>query len=139
MSVLYQEYQFWTLIMSFAYVRRYAPFSLAFHIIVSNNAVSVRYAVLGSPSRNQIYILSLYIETHKVSDTCGISTKKLVLTLLTCGMNKRWHCSKVDCLSTIFWYPPFNSSETPKQKHLQFTGTPGIFLCVRSRSKLVEK
>ena len=75
--------------MSFAYVRRYAPFSLAFHITVSNNAVSVRYAVLGSPSRNQIYILSLYIETHSVFDTYRISTKKLVLTFRNCGLNKR--------------------------------------------------
>jgi len=87
MSVLYQEYQFWTLIMSFAYVRRYAPFSLAFHITVSDNAVSVRYAVLGSPSRNQIYILSLYIETHRISDTYRISKKNLLLTLLNFGPN----------------------------------------------------
>ena len=77
--------------MSFAYVRRYAPFSLAFHITVSNNAVSVRYAVLGSPSRNQIYILSLYIETHSVFDTYGISTTNLLLTLLIFGLNKGWH------------------------------------------------
>ena len=77
--------------MSFAYVRRYAPFSLAFHIIVSNNAVSVRYTVLGSPSRNQIYILSLYIETHRVSDTYGISEANLLLTLRNCGLNKRMH------------------------------------------------
>jgi len=81
MSVLYQEYQFWTLIMSFAYVRRYAPFSLAFHITVSDNAV------LGSPSRNQIYILSLYIETHRISDTYRISKKNLLLTLLNFGPN----------------------------------------------------
>lgn len=74
--------------MSFAYVRRYAPFSLAFHITVSNNAVSVRYAVLGSPSRNPVYILSLYIETHRVFDTYGISAKKLVLTLGNFGPNK---------------------------------------------------
>ena len=73
--------------MSFAYVRRYAPFSLAFDIIVSNNAVSVRYTVLGSPSRNQIYILSLYIETHRVFDTYRIFTTKVVLTLLNCGPN----------------------------------------------------
>ena len=81
--------------MSFAYVRRYAPFSLAFHITVSDNAVSVRYAVLGSPSRNQIYILSLYIETHRVFDTYGISTKNLILTLLNCGLNKRMHYSRL--------------------------------------------
>ena len=77
--------------MSFAYVRRYAPFALAFHMTVSDNAVSVRYAVLGSPSRNQIYILSLYIETHRVFDTYRISGKKLVLTLRNFGTNKRWH------------------------------------------------
>ena len=77
--------------MSFAYVRRYAPFLLAFHITVSNNAVSVRYAVLGSPSRNKTYILSLYIETHRVFDTYGISAKKLVLTLGNFGPNKWWH------------------------------------------------
>ena len=39
-------------LMSFTYVRRYAPFPLASHIAVSSNAVGVRYAVLGSPSRN---------------------------------------------------------------------------------------
>lgn len=51
-------------LMSFAYVRRYAPFPLASHIIVSNNAVKVRYVVLGSPSKNLTYILSLFVETH---------------------------------------------------------------------------
>ena len=39
-------------LMSFAYVRRHAPFPPASHVAVSNNAVGVRYAVLGSPSRN---------------------------------------------------------------------------------------
>ena len=39
-------------LMSFAYVRRYAPFPPASHVAVSNNAVGVRYAVLGSPSRS---------------------------------------------------------------------------------------
>ena len=39
-------------LMSFAYVRRYAPFLLASHVAVSSNSVRVRYAVLGSPSRN---------------------------------------------------------------------------------------
>ena len=86
--------------MSFAYVRRYAPFSLAFHMTVSNNAVSVRYAVLGSPSRNQIYILSLYIETHRVSDTYGISEANLILTLRNCGLNKRMHFKAVRCGNT---------------------------------------
>ena len=51
-------------LVSFAYVRRYAPFSLASHIIVSSNAVRVRYVVLGSPSKNLTYILSLFVETH---------------------------------------------------------------------------
>ena len=51
-------------LMSFAYVRRYASFPLAFHIIVSSNAVRVRYVVLGSPSKNLTYILSLFVETH---------------------------------------------------------------------------
>lgn len=37
---------------SFAYVRRHAPFSPASHVSVSSDAVGVRYAVLGSPSRN---------------------------------------------------------------------------------------
>ena len=39
-------------LMSFAYVRRHASFPLASHVAVSSNAVRVRYAVLGSPSRN---------------------------------------------------------------------------------------
>ena len=39
-------------LMSFASVGRYAPFPPAFHVAVSSNAVGVRYAVLGSPSRN---------------------------------------------------------------------------------------
>ena len=39
-------------LMSFAYVRRHAPFPPASHVAVSNNAVGVRYAVLGSPSRS---------------------------------------------------------------------------------------
>lgn len=39
-------------LMSFAYVRRHAPFPPASHVAVSNNAVGVRYAVLGSPNRN---------------------------------------------------------------------------------------
>ena len=39
-------------LMSFASVRRHAPFPPAFHVVVSNNAVGVRYAVLGSPSRS---------------------------------------------------------------------------------------
>ena len=39
-------------LMSFASVRRHAPFPPASHVAVSNNAVGVRYAVLGSPSRN---------------------------------------------------------------------------------------
>ncbi len=51
-------------LMSFAYVRRYAPFPLASHVIVSHNAVRVRYVVLGSPSKNLTYILSLFVETH---------------------------------------------------------------------------
>ena len=33
---------------SFAYVRRHAPFSPASHVAVSNNAIGVRYAMLGS-------------------------------------------------------------------------------------------
>ena len=53
--------------MSFAYVRRHAPFPPASHISVSSNAVGVRYAVLGSPSRNQTYILLLSVETHAQS------------------------------------------------------------------------
>ena len=53
--------------MSFAYVRRHAPFPPASHISVSSNAVGVRYAVLGSPSRNQTYILLLSVETHSQS------------------------------------------------------------------------
>ena len=39
-------------LMSFAYVRRHAPFPPASHVSVSRNAVGVRYTVLGSPSRN---------------------------------------------------------------------------------------
>ena len=39
-------------LMRFAYVRRHAPFPPASDVAVSNNAVGVRYAVLGSPSRN---------------------------------------------------------------------------------------
>ena len=39
-------------LMSFAYVRRHAPFPPAPHVAVSSNAVGVRYTVLGSPSRN---------------------------------------------------------------------------------------
>ena len=39
-------------LMSFASVRRHASFPPASHVAVSNNAVGVRYAVLGSPSRN---------------------------------------------------------------------------------------
>ena len=39
-------------LMSFAYVRRHVSFPLASHVVVSSNAVRVRYAVLGSPSRN---------------------------------------------------------------------------------------
>ena len=39
-------------LMSFAYVRRHAPFPPTSHVAVSSNAVGVRYAVLGSPSRN---------------------------------------------------------------------------------------
>ena len=34
-------------LMSFAYVRRHAPFPLAFHLAVSSNAVRVRYADVG--------------------------------------------------------------------------------------------
>ena len=132
MSVLYQEYQFWTLIMSFAYVRRYAPFSLAFHITVSDNAVSVRYAVLGSPSRNQICILSLYIETHRVFDTCGISTTNLVLTLRKCGLNKRMHYSfldhslKEDCATiTISFFCQILHAFCPKHEFLRDSSCQG--------------
>ena len=39
-------------LMSFAYVRRHAPFPPASHVAVSSNAVGVRYAVLGSPNRS---------------------------------------------------------------------------------------
>ena len=39
-------------LLSFASVRRHAPFPPASHVVVSSNAVGVRYAVLGSPSRN---------------------------------------------------------------------------------------
>ena len=39
-------------LMSFAYVRRHAPFLFAFHLAVSSNAVKIKYAVLGSPSRS---------------------------------------------------------------------------------------
>ena len=35
-------------LMSFAYVRRHAPFPPASHVAVSNNAIGVRYAMLGS-------------------------------------------------------------------------------------------
>ena len=37
---------------NFACVRRNAPFPPASDVAVSSNAVGVRYAVLGSPSRN---------------------------------------------------------------------------------------
>ena len=47
--------------------------------------------MLGSPSRSQIYILSLYTETHRVFDSYGISTTNLILTLRNCGLNKRMH------------------------------------------------
>ena len=33
---------------SFAYVRRHAPFPPASHVAVSNNAIGVRYTMLGS-------------------------------------------------------------------------------------------
>ena len=39
-------------LMSFTSVRRHAPFPPASHVSVSSNAVGVRYAVLGSPSRS---------------------------------------------------------------------------------------
>ena len=53
-------------LVSFAYVRRYAPFPLASHLAVFSNAVRVRYVVLGSPSKNLTYILSLFVETHQL-------------------------------------------------------------------------
>ena len=71
--------------MSFAYVRRYASFPLASHIIVSNSAVRVRYAVLGSPSEHLTYILSLFVETHIHLRRYIDNFMKFILCLIMCN------------------------------------------------------
>ena len=87
--------------MSFAYVRRYAPFSLAFHIVVSNNEIGVRYAVLDSPSRNPIYILSLYIETHPQSWFRGWSESPMAVHFITQVYNEKRPHSALEYLTPL--------------------------------------
>ena len=74
-------------LMSFAYVRRHAPFPPASHVAVSNNAVGVRYVVLGSPSKNLTYILSLFVETHLHVIIIQYYTVSCQIKFFACGLS----------------------------------------------------
>ena len=54
----------------------------------------------------------------RVFDTCRISTKKLVLNLLNCGLNKRWHFTISDLFFTLLLvsicFLPIRKAVSPK-------------------------
>ena len=79
-------------LMSFAYVRRHAPFPLASHLAVSSNAVRVGYAVVRF---NRVRIeLTFYHYSLKRTHNLGLES----------GLNFRW---QYICLHITLGHSPY--------------------------------